>query len=108
MIGSSFTQGKEVKAGERYTDLLNKRLVVNDEELAVYNCSKDGNYFPDIVNDFYAITQEFSDAGVIVIEIGSTSFSSEDLLAACVQHEFDEKQKGSNIMSTLSNTQKAS
>lgn len=107
VVGSSYTQGKEVLFGYRYTDLLNDMLAENTETLAVYNCSQDGYFLPDIISNFCAITEEFSDADTIVIETITTDFSSEALKEACNQHEFDEKQVGSVILSNLSMKQKA-
>ncbi len=107
VLGASYTQGKEVKFGKRYTDLLNAMLAASSDELAVYNCSQDAKFLPGIINDFYAITQEFSDAETIIIETGNTDFSSKEIKAACNQHGFDENQLGSVIMSNMSFIQKA-
>lgn len=107
VLGASYTQGKEVKFGERYTDLLNVMLADSTEKLAVYNCSQDAKFLPGIICDFYAITREFPDAETIVIETGNTDFSSKELKAACNQHGFDENQVGSVIMSNMSFIQKA-
>ena len=106
VLGASYTQGKEVRFGERYTDLLNDMLAESDEELAVYNCSQDAKFLPGIINDFYAVTQEFPDAGTIVIETGNTDFTSRELLAACEQHGYDANQRGSVIAGNMSKTQK--
>ena len=108
VIGASFTQGKEVASGKRFTDILNDKLAVHSNALAVYNCSQDGYYFPDIVKNFYAITQEFSNAGTLVIEIGSMNFSSLQLLDSLTQNGFDENQTGKNIVSQLSPLKKLS
>ena len=107
VLGASYTQGKEVKFGERYTDLLNEKLAKSSDELAVYNCSQDAKFLPGIISDFYAITQEFPDAATIVIETGNTDFSSKELQAACSQHGFDKNQIGSVITFNMSFVQKA-
>lgn len=107
VLGASYTQGKEVKFGQRYTDLLNDMMAESPEALAVYNCSQDAKFLPGIINDFYAITQEFPDAETIIIETGNTDFSSKELQAACNQHGFDKNQVGSVIMSNMSSVQKA-
>lgn len=106
VLGASYTQGKEVRFGERYTDLLNEMLAESEERLAVYNCSQDAKFLPGIINDFYAVTQEFPDAGTIVIETGNTDFTVKELAAACEQHGYDESQRGSVIEETMSGTQK--
>lgn len=63
LLGSRifFCLRKRVKAGLRFTNILNQRMV-KKQELAILNCSKDVNYFLQIVNDFYAIAQKFYDA----------------------------------------------
>ena len=102
VVGASHTQGKEVREGQRYTDVLNALLGSENGKLAVYNVSQDAFYFPDIVNGFYALTEEFPDAENIVIEISSTDYSKEELEEALNQRSFDEAQLGRNIVSTLS------
>lgn len=106
IVGSSFTQGKEVPKGYRYTDILNDRLGGNDGKIKVYNISQDGYYFPDIVKSFKSIIGEFPDAKNIVIEIANTCFSNTILLDALKQEEYDAVQNGENILSTLSIMQK--
>lgn len=106
VLGASYTQGKEVRFGERYTDLLNEMLAESEESLAVYNCSQDAKFLPGIINDFYAVTQEFPDAGTIVIETGNTDFTAKELVAACEQHGYDANQRGSVITENMSKTQK--
>ena len=101
-VGASHTQGKEVRAGQRYSDLLNVSLCENTKELVEYNVSQDGYYFPSIVNGFYALVQEFPDAANIVIEIGTTDYTKDELAEAINQKDFNETQLGSNIVSTLS------
>lgn len=102
VIGSSHVQGKEVPFGLRYSDLLNDMLSGSNSELAVYNCSQDGFYLPDIIEHFYAITQEFPNADNIVIDLGKTDFSVEELENALNQCDFDVEQLGENIYSKLS------
>ena len=86
-MGASFTQGKEVKAGERYTDLLNSYFGYTDEAF-IYNVAQDGYYFPDIVKGFSNITKEFPNASKIIIETGSTFYSGDELLGALDQREY--------------------
>lgn len=99
VLGSSFTQGKEVLQGQRYTDILNKYLTIDDNHLYVYNCSMDGNYFPSIVNDFRAITSEFPDSNTIIIEINNSGWDNNALEACLNQHPFDITQTGPVLIS---------
>ncbi len=104
-VGASHTQGKEVLAGERYTDLLNEWFGYTDEAY-VYNVSQDGYLFPYIVKGFTAITSEFPDSKAIIIEIGDTNFSVKSLENALNQRKYDESQDGENIINTLSTAKK--
>ena len=106
-VGASHSQGKEVGQGERYTDLLNKWLGYEDEAY-VYNVSQSANYYPRIVKGFSALVQEFPDASKIVIEIGNTYYTADELTEALEQRDFDEKQTGAHIFSTLSTVKKIS
>lgn len=101
VVGASFVAGQEVKSGERYTDILNSRLAISDNELAVYNCAQDGYLLTDIIRGFYAITNEFPDAKNIVLDVGTSDFTEEDIRASMNQHGFDETQLGRNIVPTL-------
>ena len=99
-VGASYTQGKEVNNGYRYTDLLNSWLGYNDEAF-VYNVSQDAYYFPKIVKGFSALTQEFPQAEKIIIEIGRTDFAIEEMEDSLNQRAFDEIQTGERIKETL-------
>lgn len=108
VVGASFTAGKEVSPGKRYTDIMNTCLRGGgqSDELYVYNVAQDGFFFPDIVSCFPALVQEFPNSKNIIIEIGSTDFSADSLAQAQVQWEFDESQTGKNILNNLSLKQK--
>lgn len=106
VVGSSFTQGKEVAAGERFVDLLNGALS-DGETLAVYSVSQDGFYFPDVVACFPALMAEFPDAETLIIEIGSVSFSDEALTAALNRQGVDETQRGAELLERMPSGRKA-
>lgn len=101
VVGASFVAGLQVKNGERYTDILNSRLAVSDNELAVYNCSQDSYLLTDIIRGFYAITREFPDAKNIVIDVGTSDFTEEDIRASMNQYGFNKEYLGRNIVPTL-------
>lgn len=105
-VGASFTQGKEVTSGKRYTDILNDMLSDGDECLAVYNVSQDGYFFPDIISGFKAIVSEFPSSDTIIIETCSTSFSSEQLDNALIQRQYNPYENGDCIIDTLSTKQR--
>ncbi len=101
-VGASYTQGKEVHRGQRFSDLLNIKMGGDEENLKVYNVSQDGFYFPNIVKSFAALIQEFPKSKCIVIEIGRTEFDPKELENALTQREYDEKQTGRYIVHNLS------
>lgn len=106
VVGSSYVQGKEVKAGKRFTDLMNTTLAASPEELAVYTVSQDGFYFHNMVKGFQALLQEFPDAGTIILEVNANSYSAKALTEALEQHPFDPGQTGDVIYDNLSVMQK--
>jgi len=106
-VGNSNMQGKEVKKGNRISDILNNYYAESDEQLAVYNVSQDGFYFTDIVKSFPAIVGEFSNANTIIIEILKTDYTSLELQDAMVQKVYDAKQNGEIVWDNHSNIQKA-
>lgn len=107
VVGSSYVQGKEVKAGKRFIDLMNNELSDSPEELAVYGVSQDGFYFPQMVKGFQALLQEFPDAKTIILELNANSYSAKALTEAREQHPFDPSQTGEGIGANLTGLQKA-
>ena len=108
VVGSSFVQGKEVNAGERFVDLMNNALAPSGQELAVYSVAQDGFYFPQIVKCFQALVEEFPGAETIIIETNLTGFSAEEYDDALDQHTLDVTQTGVNIMGGMSFLQRVS
>ncbi len=106
VVGSSFAQGKEVKAGKRFVDLMNGALTPSAEELAVYTVSQDGFLFPQMVQCFQALLQEFPDAKTIILEVNSNDYSAKSLKDGLEQHSFDPSQTGEAIRANLSVPQK--
>ena len=101
VLGSSHTQGKEVKRGERYTDLLNEWLG-GSEELMVYNMGTDGHVYDDLVCGFTAAIAQFPNASTVVLEIRTTECTIEELTGALEQREYDPEQTGTAITESLS------
>lgn len=106
-VGSSFTQGESVSDGERYTDLLNKKMGYKDKAY-VYNVAQDGYYLPDILKGIHALISEFPKSKKIIMEIDKTSFSEKELKSALKQRDYDPAQNGENIRKLLSTKQKIS
>ena len=102
VVGCSFTQGKEVPMGSRYSDILNDKLSDDGTKLAVYNCSQDGYFFPDIISGFNAVVSEFPDVDHIVLEITQTDWDVKTLTSALKQRGYEEEQTGEKIVGTFS------
>lgn len=95
-LGSSHTLGKEVKEGERYTDLLNQKMgAINS--LEIYNMGIDGHMYPSLVQGFDAAIQEFPYSKVVILEITETTFKPEELEEALIQREYSSSQNGNAI-----------
>lgn len=105
-IGASYTQGKEVKCGRRYSDILNNNCrekgIIQDGELYVYNLSQDAFFLPNIINRFNCIIEEFPNSSAIVIEIGTTDFSSDELDNCIEQSDYNPEEQGGIIAKNLS------
>lgn len=106
VVGSSYVQGKEVAPGKRFVDRMNGALAPAGEELAVYSVSQDGFLFPQMVQCFQALVQEFPDAGTIILEVNANSYSAQTLNRSMEQHAFDPSQTGEAIMEHLPARQK--
>lgn len=106
VVGSSQTEGKEVKSGERYCDILNVALQKAEEkdtsDLLVYNVSMDANYLPKMLSGFTALISEFPDSSCIVLEIGTTDYTADELQKMLIQREYHESETGEKIQQSLS------
>ena len=110
VVGSSQTEGKEVRAGERYCDILNVLLReeqgLNANDLPVYNVSMDANYLPKIIAGFTALITEFPNSRCIVFEIGTTCYSEKEIDQMLSQRKYSENETGENIGNYLSKKEK--
>lgn len=79
MMGSSHTQGKEVRPAQRYSTLVNSYFSEEDGLLTVYNIASDGNFLPSQIRHFGAALAAFPNAGAITMEIGSTDVTPQEL-----------------------------
>lgn len=90
-MGSSHTQGKEVAPNEKYTALVNEYFSDGEGQLAAYNIACDGNYLPSLIKHFPAAVAAFPDAAVVTIEIFCTNFSAEQMEAAMLGTQYEER-----------------
>ena len=104
--GASFTQGKEVPYGYRYSDICNKALSKEEGRIKVYNVAQEGEYLPKLIKGFKALTAEFPGADTIVLEINATEFSAEEINSAINQREFDNSCTGKNLYVNSSSKEK--
>lgn len=92
--GASYTAGKEVRNGKRFSDILNSSISTDGDVLSVYNVSQDGFYFPDMVRHFNCLVQQFSGANCIILETGTVSFDADELSDCVNQVEFKSDHSG--------------
>lgn len=90
-MGSSHTQGKEVAPSEKYTALVNEYFSDGEGQLAAYNIACDGNFLPSLIKHFSAAVTAFPDAAVVTIELSGTDFSAEQMEAAMLGTQYEER-----------------
>ena len=104
VLGSSHTEGKEVKSGERYVDILNQ-LLCDDEgikdQLLVYNMAANGHYYPDLVSGFSAALEEFPGSSNIILEITTTNFTEAELTKALRERGYSELEKAESLKESM-------
>lgn len=86
MMGTSHTQGKEVKEDMKYSVLVNNEIADDHERLKTYNIASDGNVLPSVIKHFKSATALYQDADCVTIEINSTDYSAEDINTAVEQN----------------------
>lgn len=99
-VGSSHTEGFHTPAGKRWSDLLGQEL--KSQDTVVYNIASSGYQFPDIAKRITAISQEFPNSQMLIIEIGGVTFTSESFVDAMDQIEFDESQTIQALIDNMS------
>lgn len=106
-VGASYTAGREVPDGLRYSDILDRYYCSNYKiNHKVYNVAQDGFFFPGMICGFKSLVQEFPDSEAIVLEISDTRFSVTDLKSALTQREYREAYTGAQIADNASKKDK--
>ena len=101
IIGSSQTEGFHSMKGERFCDILNKRMGYEDS-LKYYNIAHSGYLFDDMAKHFKGITEEFPEMKGIIFEINQTGYSTDGLRSALDQVGYDEdKDSYSALISNM-------
>lgn len=88
MMGSSHTQGKEVRPAQRYSTLVSSYFSGGSGSLTTYNIASDGHYLPSQIRHFRAALTAFPNAGAITMEIGSTDATTQELRDAQTQVDY--------------------
>ena len=94
-MGSSHTQGHEVKVESRYTSILNEHFSKEAGEIAVYNIACQGHFLPSLVKYFPAALEAFPNANTVTIELSNVDFPVKELEEALQQVEY--KEEGSVV-----------
>lgn len=105
VMGSSHTQGKEVPIGERYTELVNRKITEEPKEY-IYNIGTDGHYLPDLFKHFSAAVREFPNSKGVVLEVFNTDCNIETLENCLDQIPYNKGEDGSVIVQNQSGKQK--
>lgn len=100
LMGSSHAEGLQVMQDKTMTSQLNRML--DGEGAKVYNLGTAGYTLPLIIQGFQAALEEFPDTKAVIIEISELSYSSETLLQACNQTEFDPADSGQALVQSQS------
>lgn len=106
LMGSSQVEGVQFAQEKNMTAILNQFLGGTKERLKAYNIAASANYFPKIVKGFQAGISEFPDSNAVIIEVGSTSFSIDDMRDSLNQTVYDPASNGPNLVDNLTTKQK--
>lgn len=88
VMGASHTIGKEVRAGEKYSVILND-MISDDGKLHVLNIGCNGNYLPSIIKHFNTAVRKYPKATCVIMEVGSLDFAANVIDEAIEQGESD-------------------
>lgn len=107
VLGNSQANGNNVMPADKWVSLLNDSLKRNaNDKSKVYNVSRGGADFCDIVSGFSAAISEFGDADTVIIQIASTDFGVDKMKNSLVQRKYSEEMCADSMMRTLSFGQK--
>lgn len=108
VMGNSQANGNNVMPDEKWITLLNDSMKINaDDKSKVYNVSRGGADFCDIVSGFTAALFEFNNPDIIIIQIISTDFDISKMKDSLIQRKYSEDMCAASLMRELSLEQKA-
>lgn len=107
MMGASHSQGKEITISNRYSTIVNNKLVDDKEELKAFNIACDGHFLPSIINHFRSAIENYPKANCVTIEIMSTDYSIEDLKKSLIWTDEIDTKTAIEIFASQSNVKRA-
>lgn len=105
VAGASHTEGLFIPLEYRYSDILNKMLGC-DNELAVYNIGRSGNFFSVVLQHLDGIVNEFPDAKAYIIETDSLAYDTKALYDSTIQAGYDPNETAAAMLGSLSERQR--
>lgn len=106
LMGSSQVEGVQISQKCHMTSVLNSLLGGTQENLKAYNIAVSANYLPEIIKGFQAGIKEFPDSSAVLIEVGSTTFSIDELEDSLDQIVYDSGSDGANLERNLTMKQR--
>lgn len=106
LMGSSHVEGAQLSQECHMTSVLNSLLGGTKENLRAYNIAVSANYLPKIIRGFQAGISEFPDSDAVIIEVGSTTFSVDELENSLNQTVYDSGSDGVNLVRSLTMRQR--
>lgn len=106
IMGSSQVEGVQFAQELNMTSMLNSLLGGTKENLKAYNIAVSANYLPKIITGFQAGISEFPNSSAVIIEVGSTTFSVDELESSLDQTIYDPSSDGVNLGKNLTMKQR--
>lgn len=106
VLGNSQSNGSNVMPDRKWVSLLDDSMRANAEsKCKVYNVSKGGADFCDIVSGFTAAISEFGNADTVIIQIINTDYETKKMKDSLIQRNYSPDLCADSIMKGLSPTQ---
>lgn len=100
-MGSSHLEGLQVMQSQNMVTLLNQ--MISKDERTIYNLGTAGYTLPLIIKGFQAGIQEFPNSSAVIIELSQMDYTSDSLIAALDQTQFDPTSTGKALVESQSN-----
>lgn len=100
VYGKSHTNALEVLPGERYVDILNDRMAV-DDKTKVYSVARGDTSFADMICGFKALIAEFPESSAVIMEITYVG-TDDEFTKAMEQRPFSADDRASFLLANQS------